>query len=84
MNAMANRRKFLKDTGQQINEDEVNKCCCESLTWAGGENLIIFGKNIKVFFRFYKELHDRDWRAMMKETLPIILSPAILNKTWIL
>jgi hypothetical protein len=25
-----------------------------------------------------------DWRAMMRETLPIFLLPAILNKTWIL
>jgi hypothetical protein len=35
-------------------------------------------------FRFYKEVHYSDWRAMMSETLPIFLLPAILNKTWIL
>jgi hypothetical protein len=83
MDAIANSRKFLKDMAQQIYEDEVKKCCCESLTRARGENLIIFGKNVKEIFRFYKELHDRDWRAMMRETLPKFLLPAILNKTWI-
>jgi hypothetical protein len=45
---------------------------------------MIFGKNVKEIFRFYKELHDMDWKAMMRETSPIFLSPAILNKTWIL
>jgi hypothetical protein len=83
MHAMANSRKFLKNTAQQIYVDEVKKCCYKSLTRAGGENLIIFGKNIEEIFRFYKELHDRDWRAMMRETLPIFLLPAILNNTWI-
>jgi hypothetical protein len=53
--------------------------CYESLTWAGAENLMIFGKNIKDNFRFYEELHDMDWRVMMRETLPIFLLPAILN-----
>jgi hypothetical protein len=56
MDAMANSRKFLKNTAQQIYEDEVKKRCYESLTWAGGENLIIFGKNVQEIFRFYKEL----------------------------
>ncbi len=84
MDAMANSRKFLKDTAQQIYEDEVNKHCCKSLTQVGGEILIIFGKNVKEIFRFYKELLDRNWRAMMRETLPIFPLPAILNKTWIL
>jgi hypothetical protein len=45
---------------------------------------MIFGNNVKEYFRFYKELHDMDWRAMMRETSPIFLLPAILNKTWIL
>jgi hypothetical protein len=44
---------------------------------------MIFGNNVKDIFRCYKELHDMDWRLMMKEKLPIFLSPAILNKTWI-
>ncbi len=60
MDAMAKSRKFLKKMAQQIYEDEVEKCCCKSLTRAGGENLSIFGKNVKEIFRFYKELHDRD------------------------
>jgi hypothetical protein len=84
MDAMANSRKLLKNTAQQIYEDEVKKCCYESFTREGGENLIIFGKNVKEIYRSYKELHDIDWRAMMRETLPIFLLPAILNKTWIL
>ncbi len=50
MDAMANSRKFLKDTVQQIYEDEVKKCWCKYLTQAGGENLIIFGKNVKEIF----------------------------------
>ncbi len=69
---------------QQIYEDEVKKCCYESLTRAGAENLMIFGNNVKDIFTFYEELHDMDWRAMMRETLPIFLLQATLNKTWIL
>ena len=84
MDAMANSRKLLKNTAQQIYEGEVKKCCYKSLTWAGAENLMIFGNNVKDFFRFYEELHDMDWRAMMRETSPIFLLPAILHKTWIL
>jgi hypothetical protein len=84
IDAMANSRRFLKNTAQQIYEDEVKKGCYESLTRAGAENLIIFGNNVKEIFRFYEELHDMDWRAMMRETLPIFLLPAILTKTWIL
>jgi hypothetical protein len=69
---------------QQIYEDEVKKSCYKSLTRAGAENLMIFGNNVKDIFRLYKKLHEMDWRAMMRETLPIFLSLAILNKTWIL
>ncbi len=39
--------KLLKNMAQQIYEDEVKKRCCKSLTRAGAENLIIFGKNVK-------------------------------------
>jgi hypothetical protein len=37
MDIMANSRKFLKNMAQQIYEDEVEKCCYESLTWAGAK-----------------------------------------------
>jgi hypothetical protein len=84
MDAMANSRKFSKNMTQQIYEDKVRKRCCKSLIWAGAEKFIIFGKNVKEIFRFYKELHDMDWIAMMRETLPVFLLPAILNETWIL
>jgi hypothetical protein len=84
MDAMANSRKFLKNMAQQIYEDEVKKSCYESLTRAGAEHLMIFGNNVKDIFRFYEELHEMDRRAIMRETLPKFLSPAILNKTWIL
>jgi hypothetical protein len=84
MDAMANSRKFLKNTAQQIYENEVKKRWYKSLTRAGAENLIIIGKNAKEIFRIYKELHGMDWRAMMRETSPTFLLPAILNKTWIL
>jgi hypothetical protein len=60
MDAMANCKKFLTNMAQQINEDEVKKCCCKSLTLTGAEKLIVFGKNVKEIFRFYKELHDMD------------------------
>jgi hypothetical protein len=66
MDAMANSRKFLKNTAQQIYEDEVKKHCYKSLTQAGAENLMIFGNNVKDIFRYYKDLHDIDWRAMMR------------------
>jgi hypothetical protein len=84
MDAMANSRKFLKNMAHQIYEDEVKKRCFKSLTQAEVDNLMIFGNNVKDFFRFYKELHDMNWRVVMRETLPIFLSPAILNETWIL
>ncbi len=84
MDAMANSRKFLKNMVQQIYEDEVKKCCYKSLARAGAKKLMIFGNNVNDISRFYKELHDMDWRAMMRETSPIFLLPAILNKTWIL
>jgi hypothetical protein len=80
MDSMANSRKFLKSTAQQIYEDEVKKHCYKSLTWAGAEKLTIIGKNAKEIFRFYKELHGMDWRAMMRETSPTFLLPEILNK----
>ncbi len=64
-------------------EDEVKKRCYESLARAGAEILMIFGNNVKEVFRFYEELHDMDWRAIMREISPIFLLPAILNKTWI-
>jgi hypothetical protein len=81
---MANSREFFKNTAQQIYEDEVKKCCYNSLTWVGAEILIIFGNNVKETFRFYKKVHDMDWRAMMRETSLIFLLPIILNKIWIL
>ncbi len=39
---------------------------------------------IKTIFRYYKEQHRTDWKSMMRETLPIFLSPAILNKFWMI
>jgi hypothetical protein len=84
MDTTANSREFLKNTAQQIYEDEVKKCCYDSLTWVGAEILIIFGNNVKETFRLYGELHDMDWRTMMRETSPIFLLPTILNKIWIL
>ena len=39
--------------------------------------------DVKGIFNYFEELHRTDWISMMKETAPIFLSPAILNKTWI-
>jgi hypothetical protein len=39
--------------------------------------------DVKGIFNYFEELHGTDWILMMKETAPIFLSPAILNKTWI-
>ncbi len=40
--------------------------------------------SIKSIFRYYKEQHCTDWKSMMRETLPIFLSPAILTKFWMI
>jgi hypothetical protein len=39
--------------------------------------------DVKGIFKYFKELHGTDWISIMKETVPIFLSPAIVNKTWI-
>ncbi len=38
--------------------------------------------SIKSICRYYKEQHCMDWKSMMRETLPIFLSLAMLNKFW--
>jgi hypothetical protein len=40
--------------------------------------------SIKSIFRYYEEQHCTDWKSMMRETLPIFLSPAFLNKFWMI
>jgi hypothetical protein len=45
---------------------------------------LTYDDSIKSIFRYYKEQHCRDWKSMMRETSPIFLSPAILNKFWMI
>jgi hypothetical protein len=52
MDAMAKSRKFLKNTAQQIYEDEVKNCCYKSLTRAGGEFWLSFERMSKNFLDF--------------------------------
>jgi hypothetical protein len=40
--------------------------------------------SIKSIFRYYEEQHCMDWKSIIRETLPIFLSPAILNKSWMI
>jgi hypothetical protein len=47
-------------------------------------NYLTLDDSIKSFFRYYKEPHCMDWKSMMRETSPIFLSPAILNKSWMI
>jgi hypothetical protein len=45
---------------------------------------LAFDNTIKSIVRHYEERHSMDWKSMMRETLPTFLSPAILNKTWMI
>ncbi len=39
--------------------------------------------DVKGIFKYFKELHRTDWISIMKETVPIYLSQAIVTETWI-
>jgi hypothetical protein len=88
MEAMLWNRKFLKNTAQQMHEKEVKKSFFDFL-----DNKLIEGQvdkqlaldnSIKSIFRHYKERHTMDWKSMMREILPTLVSPAILNITWMI
>ena len=76
-------RKFIKTTAQKNYQEEVKIRCSNN----ENPNEELFDKlqvmDVKGIFNYFKELHGTDWISMMKETAPIFLSPAILNKTWI-
>jgi hypothetical protein len=48
------------------------------------DHYLTLDKSIKSSFRYYEEQHCTDWKSMMRETLPIFLSLAILNKFWMI
>jgi hypothetical protein len=48
------------------------------------DNYLTVDDSIKSIFRYYEEQHCTDWKSMMRETSPIFLSPAILNKSWMI
>ncbi len=48
------------------------------------DNYPTLDDSIKSIFRYYKEQNSTDWKSMMRETLPIFISPAILNKSWMI
>ncbi len=69
-------------------EEEVKKCFFDLLDKkqidVQVDNYLTLDDSIKSIFRYYKERHCTDWKSMMRETLPIFLSPAILNKSWMI
>jgi hypothetical protein len=56
----------------------------ENLIDVQEDNYLILDNSIKSMFRYYKEQHSTDWKSMMRETLPIFIPPAILNKSWMI
>jgi hypothetical protein len=48
------------------------------------DHYLTLDNSIKSIFRYYKEQHCTDCKSMMRETSPIFLSPAILNKFWMI
>ncbi len=85
---MLENRKFLKKTKQQKYEEEVKKCFFDlldkKLIDVQVDNYLTVDDSIKSIFRYYEERHSTDWKSMMRETSPMFLSPAILNKSWMI
>ncbi len=69
-------------------EEEIKKCffdlLVKKLIEVQEDNYLTLDDSIKSIFRYYKEQHSTDWKSMMTETLLIFLSPAILNKSWMI
>jgi hypothetical protein len=85
MEAMLENRKFFKKTTQQKYEEEVQRRFFDLSDEKLIDNIYLtFDDNIKSIFRYYEERHSTDWISMMRETSSIFLSPAILNKSWMI
>jgi hypothetical protein len=48
------------------------------------DHFLTLDDSIKSILRYYKEQHCTEWKSMMREMLPKFLSPAILNKFWMI
>jgi hypothetical protein len=88
MEAMLENRKFFKKTAPQMYEEEVKKhffdLSNKKLINVQEDNYLTLDDSIKSIFRLYKEQHSTEWKSMMRETLPVFISPAILNKSWMI
>ncbi len=88
MEAMLENRKFLKKTAQQMYEEEVKNSFFDlldkKLIDKQEDNYLTLDDSIKSIFRYYKERHSTDWKSMTRRISPIFLSPAILNKSWMI
>ncbi len=71
-----------------MNEEEVKRCFFdlsdEKQIDIQVDHYLTLDDSIKSTFRYYEEQHCTDWKSMMRETLPIFLSPAIINKFWMI
>jgi hypothetical protein len=69
-------------------EEEVKKCFFdlsdEMRIHVQEDNSLTLDNSIKSIFRYYKERHSTDWKSMMRENVPIFISLAILNKSWMI
>jgi hypothetical protein len=88
MEVMLENRKFLKKPAQQMYEEEVKSCFFDLLDDkqidVQVDHHLTQDNSIKPIFRYYEEQHSMDRKSMMRETSPIFLSPAILNKFWMI
>jgi hypothetical protein len=82
------RTENSKKNAQQKYQEEVKKrffdLLDKKLIDLQEDNYLTLDDSIKSIFRYYKEQHSMDWKSMMKETLPIFISLAILNKSWMI
>ncbi len=83
MDVLLANRKFLKSWAQKIFEEEVKRRCSYDKLVGGQVEKLLILDSVKAIFKYYEEIHGMDWKSMMRETSPIFLSPAILNKNWI-
>ncbi len=69
-------------------EEEIKKrffnLLVEKLIEVQEDDYLTLDDRIKSIFRYHEEQHNMDWKSMMTETLPLFLSPAILNKFWMI
>ncbi len=88
MEAMLENRKFLKKTAQQMYEEEVKKrffdLSNKKLIDGQEDNYLTLDNSIKSIYRYCKEQHSTDWKSIIRKTLPTFISPAILNKSWMI